>query len=549
VKRPPFATERITVDAHRFDALTRLLGQRRTRRAALRDGTAGLAGAGLGAIGLATHATAQDATSVPVAGGALATEERPQMTMSKPASSSGERPCEVAIVGAGLSGLMAARTLAAAGVDVLVLEARDRVGGRTFTEHLDDGTFIDHGGQWVSPGQDRIVALAAELGVALFPSWGDGLTVDWTNGQRTAYDGLFPPDAADAEADARRAADRLAAMAATVPLDAPWAAAGAAAWDAQTLHGWLVANVEAAAARVAVARAFEGVFVDGPHQTSLLAALFWARSGDPLVPFVATEAPPPERRFDGGAQQLSLRMAEALGDRVVLGAVVDRIEHTADGARLSAGDLTVTARRAIVSLPPSLAGRIRFLPALPTARDQLTQRAPMHPVIKAHCVYPGRFWVEDGLSAQVTSDEGAVRVTADNSPPSGSPGVLVGFIQGAAARRLAVAGAEERRAAVLADLVRYFGKRVSDPLSYHEKSWGDDEFARGVEGGYWTTGVWTAYGPALSTPIGPLHWAGTETSAVWNGKMEGALLSGERAAAEVMAALGSSGRIEAAGTA
>jgi monoamine oxidase len=128
-------------------------------------------------------------------------------------------------------------------------------------------------------------------------------------------------------------------------------------------------------------------------------------------------------------------------------------------------------------------------------------------------------------------------VTADNSPPSGSPGILGAFIEGAAARRLAPASLAERRAAVLADLVRYVGPRAAQPLEYREKVWGDDEFARGAQGGYWSPGLWTAYGAALRQPIGVLHWAGTETSAVWNGKMEGALRSGERVAEEVLATL------------
>ena len=140
-------------------------------------------------------------------------------------------------------------------------------------------------------------------------------------------------------------------------------------------------------------------------------------------------------------------------------------------------------------------------------------------LIKVHAAYPTRFWVEDGLSGQVTRDTGAIRVCVDNSPASGSPGILAGFIEGAEARRLAVVSREERRAAVLDDFVKYFGAKAARPDAYYEKNWGDDEFTRGAEGGYWTQVVWTTYGHALRTAIGPLHWAGTETSAIWNGKM------------------------------
>ena len=449
-----------------------------------------------------------------------------------------EQSCDVAIVGAGLAGLTSARILDAAGLGVLVLEARDRVGGRTLTERLDaEGAFIDHGGQWISPGQDRIVALARELGVELFPSWGDGDMVLWRDGRRRTAEGLFLPEDGDAPAEAERAAGELATMAETVPADAPWRAPRAREWDAQRLHDWLAAGVASRRARVALASAIEGVFARNATSTSLLAALYWARCGDPLVPFVADEPPGPERRFDGGAQQLSERMAEALGERVLLGAPVHAVEQRAERVALRARERTVTARRAVVSLPPPLACRLLYAPPLPAARDHLLQRTPMRWVIKFHAVYPERFWADDGLSGAVAADDGLTRVTADNSPPSGSPGILVGFIEEFEAVSAAAADPSERRAAVLEELVRLFGDRAARPDLYRETNWGEDPFARGADGGYWSPGVWTTYGHAIREPHGLVHWAGTETSAIWNGKMEGALLSGERAAAEILARL------------
>ena len=448
------------------------------------------------------------------------------------------RACEVVIIGAGLSGLYAARTLVAAGVDVLVLEAQNRVGGRTRTAHLADGTGIDEGGQWVSPGQDHIVQLAAALGVTLCPSWGEGLTVDWHHGQRSTYQGLFPPGDPEVAPAAHKAAAMLTQMAGTVPLETPWTAPQATAWDQQTLHQWLAANVAPARARTALARAIAGGCASGPGGTSLLAALFCIHSGDALVPFVAAPAPGPQHRCAGGAQQLASRMAAALGERVCLDSWVSHITHQAAGVQVTAGALEVRARRAILAMAPAMAGRVRYTPALPVARDQLAQRTPMDWVITVHCVYPTRFWRDDGLSGQVTSDAGGVRVTADTSPPSGSPGILVGFIAGAAARRLAPVTRAERRVAVIADLVRYFGPRAAVPLEYREYSWGEDAFTRGATAGAWPPGLWTAYGHALRAPIGVLHWAGAETATVWPGTMEGALRAGARAAAEVLAALG-----------
>jgi monoamine oxidase len=232
------------------------------------------------------------------------------------------RSCDVAIIGAGLSGLMAARTLTRAGVDVLVLEAQDRVGGRTLTATLDEATFIDHGGQWVSPNQDRIVALARELGVELFRSWDEGKMVLIHDGERTVSEGLFLPHDADAPGQARRAAAELAAMADSVPIEAPWAATKAREWDTVRLHDWLGEKVGSYRARTALATAIEGVFARNATSTSLSAALYWARCGDPLTPFIAAKDPGPERRFVGGAQQLGELMASDLDGRILLDAPV-----------------------------------------------------------------------------------------------------------------------------------------------------------------------------------------------------------------------------------
>jgi monoamine oxidase len=444
------------------------------------------------------------------------------------------RSCDVVVVGGGLSGLYAARLLAAAGADVLVLEAQNRVGGRTLTTRFDDGTFVDDGGQYVSPGQDCIVRLAQELGARLFPSWSDGATVHWRAGVRTVSKDLFLPEDGDALAATTQAAAALVRMAEAVPPDAPWAAPRAAEWDATTLHAWLHAHVHSTPARRALANAIEGVFARNGAPTSLLAALFWIRGGDPLVPFVATGDPGPERRFDGGAQQLSLRMAEALDRRLICGAAVTHMRHSQHDVLVTCDEMSVLGRRAIIAIPPALAGRIRYDPPLPAIRDHLTQRAPMRWAIKVHCRYERQFWIDEGLSGQTLSDEGAVRICADNSPPSGRPGVLLAFVEELEAKRLVALSSADRRAEVLAALVRYFGSRAGAPLEYREKNWGDDAFCRGVEGGYWPPGVWTGYGQALRAPIGTLHWAGTETAAIWNGKMEGALLAAKRAAEEVL---------------
>jgi monoamine oxidase len=199
------------------------------------------------------------------------------------------------------------------------------------------------------------------------------------------------------------------------------------------------------------------------------------------------------------------------------------------------GGAPVRARRAIVALSPTLAGRIVYEPALPAARDHLTQRVPNGSVIKCMAVYDTPFWRRDGLSGEAISIDGPARVVFDNTPPQGAPGVLLGFLEGRDARDLADAPLE-RRESVLGTFTRLFGPAAARPLDYVELDWSCEEYTRGCYGGYLPPGVWTAFGHALRAPIGRIHWAGAETATAWAGYMEGALQSGERAADEALAA-------------
>ncbi len=248
-----------------------------------------------------------------------------------------------------------------------------------------------------------------------------------------------------------------------------------------------------------------------------------------------------ERRFVGGAQQVAERVAAALGERLIRNTPIHTITQDDAGVRVVGDGLVVTAQQAIIALPPTLAGRLRYQPPLPGLRDQLTQRLPMGTVIKTQCLYPTPFWRAAGLTGQASSDSGAVRVTFDNTPPSGAPGVLLGFIEGDEGRAWGQRTADERRAATLDCLARYFGDEARNPIEYVEQSWAEEEYTRGCYAGYMPPGVWSQFGPALRAPIGRLHWAGTETATIWNGYMDGAVQSGERAAAEALAALGRPG--------
>jgi monoamine oxidase len=459
---------------------------------------------------------------------------------------------DVAIVGAGLAGLVAARQLVAAGVRPLVLEARERVGGRLLNHPIGDGKVVEVGGQWIGPTQGRIAALADELGVATFPTYDEGREVLEMGGKRTTYSDfnrVRPELLRDlsravsplALVDFEQARARLDRMARRVPLEAPWEAPKARLWDSQTFATWVRRNTRTADARSLFELVTEAVWAAEPADVSLLHVLFYTRSGSGFNSLIGTDGGAQQDRFEGGSQRLALLMAEEFGEeRVRLGSPVRRIAHSGDRVTVyadggGAGSMSVRAKRAIVAVPPTIAGRIAYDPPLPALRDQLTQRMPQGSVIKTMAIYEEPFWRRDGLSGQGTSDVGPARVTFDNSPPDGSPDALLGFLEGRVARHWATRPADERREAILAGHVRLFGERAARPVDFVEQVWAEEEWTRGCYGCLMTTGGWTEYGRALREPIGRLHWAGAETATVWNGYMDGAVSSGERAAAEVLA--------------
>jgi monoamine oxidase len=449
-----------------------------------------------------------------------------------------ELEADVVVVGAGLAGLAAARAVVAAGAEPVVLEARDRVGGRLVNASVGEGKAVEMGGQWIGPTQDRIAAVASDVGVETFPTHAEGENLLRLDGRLRRYRGTIPRLNPLVLADIGLSLRRLNRLAARIDPEAPWRAADAARLDRTSLGEWIERKMRTRTARRLLAVAGRTIFGAEPEEISLLHACFYVRSAGSFELLTDVEGGAQQDRFVGGSQLVAIRMAEELGEWVVLGAPVRRIEHGPEGVRVEGADGSlVRARRAIVALPPPLTARIDFHPPLPPARQQLAQRMAHGWLVKATAIYSEPFWRADGLSGEGLNAAGPVTTTFDNSPPDGSPGALVGFVGGRDARAFAHLGDSERRRAVLGCFESLFGPRAAAAEAYLERDWAGEEWTGGGPVCNFATGGWTAAGPALRVPVGPIHWAGAETATRWAGYMDGAVRSGERAAAEALAAL------------
>ncbi len=445
----------------------------------------------------------------------------------------GARVDDVVVIGAGLSGLAAAVALHRHGASVTVLEARDRVGGRIFTEAF-AGTRIDRGGQWVGPTQDRVIALADRLGLRRFPTFHEGKKVLDLAGKLKLHASAIPAVPPLALVELELLIRRVEHRALSMPPGALRSHPRAAAWDAVTLAEWQRSTLLSPKVRGLVDCAVRVVFGAEPDEISRLQFLSYVNTAGSLRRLIDIVDGAQEQRIAGGTQPLAEGLAAELGYRVRLSTPVIAVEHDDEGVTVRTAGGVVQARRAIVAVPPPMVARIAFDPPLPAERDVVQQRMPMGGTVKCFTFYDRTFWRDQGMSGEVVCDGRPLSVAFDNTTADGTP-CLLGFVVGRVARSWSGVDAEVRKASVLAQLARWFGDAAARPVAYTEQDWSADPWSRGCPIAAAGPGVLSAYGAALRRPVGRIHWAGTETSDVWAGFMEGALAAGERAADEVLA--------------
>jgi monoamine oxidase len=438
---------------------------------------------------------------------------------------------DVCIVGAGFAGLSAALRLKQAGASVVVLEARGQVGGRSWTVAMKDGGWVDWGGQWVGSSQERFYALIREMGCDTYPSPNVGKTL-----QRSIYD-ADQYHRIDEDKDEpfpgsdvlKGVYQKLDDIADTVDVAAPWQHPNGKLLDSMTFAEWLRQNVPHEGARQFAATEVGSVPSASPEEISVL-HLAWLIKACHGIGELFGDAQ--ADRVIGGTQPVARRMADKLKSEIKLNQPVRRIQWSDKGAVVQSDDLAVTARRVIVCVPPVLAGAIEYSPALPTNRMQVTQRWPQGLVIKVSMVYAAPFWRDDGLNGTSYDHISVMGETADSSNPAeySKTGILTGFVYSDNARKVAPLPAEERRRMLLGEVAKRFGPKALAPVNYHESNWTEAQWTRGCFTGFLTPGATTLFGSAVRDPVGPIHWAGTETATDWPSFIDGAIRSGEREA-------------------
>lgn len=442
---------------------------------------------------------------------------------------------DCAIIGAGLAGLVAAQYLVDRGLKVVVLEGRDRVGGRVENRVLSDGGYVELGGQWIGPGFDALTEIIDDLGLTTLGLPAKGNLVVRLRGQT-----LEVPSSDEAPAltpfevsDLGQGLLRLRRLAERLRDDPAWRKSNGA-WLGQDLRRWVSTNLRTQGAQRRFAEVYAAAFGPMPKGATLLEGLHQVNSGPDLETMLASNGGLHQKRVDGGMATVATALAERLGDVVQLNAEAVKVAYSDRSATVTLADgEEIEAKQVISTLPPRLAVAMEYDPPLPAWRKEAADKVAPGNVIKAFLIYDHPFWRDRGFSGQSSADQGAVRVTFDTTADNSNRGHLMGFFEGADADSLSRRSVSLRERAFVDSVVRTFGQTAAKPVAYIERNWSSEKFTGGCHGAHFSPGVWTTNGPILAEPEGVLHWAGAEYATRFNGYMEGAVRSGREVAAAV----------------
>lgn len=435
---------------------------------------------------------------------------------------------DVAIIGGGISGLYAAHLLKASGLEVLVIEASERLGGRLHTIYSPEGHPVDLGGQWIGPDHTRLLDWIQRHQIPTHRTHTAGANLLIYQGKVKPYKGAIPKLSWLSLLDLGTGLARLKKMAAEVPLHAPWQIPKPE-WDEISLAAWMRKAFRTAQARETFAVGLATVLGCEPEEVSLWHTLFYIRSAGSIEALIETEGGAQERKFSRGAASLIESIAVNVPYRT--GARVRRIVWRPGRIDIYTSQDTFTAEKVIFAMPPASMGYIEFEPPLPPTYNQLSQRMPMGAITKVVAIYDQPFWRKRGWSGHVLSLEGALRITFDTSPPEGGYGMITGFAVGKQARALLARPGAERDMYYGEALRNIFGAK---PRWLYQKTWADEPLIGGCYVGYFGTGGWRFFGESLRKPLPPLYWTGTERAETWMGYIEGAMRSAEATVQRVL---------------
>ncbi len=442
---------------------------------------------------------------------------------------------DVIVVGAGLSGLYAAHLLQQQGKTVSLLEARERVGGRLDNHQFNNGDLVDVGGQWIGPGHDGMYALLKKFALDFYPLYDKGQHLLWLGKKARRYSGTIPTLNPWALVQLGWLMWRFDMLARHIDVKAPWSHKKAKLWDSITLESWLRKNSFSKQARELFRISIGAVFAVECSEISLLHALNYAQSNQNLDYLISVGGGAQQDRIHGGSAGLCQKLAHSIGDSLHLNSKVSAIHWHTNSVTVNSDGNEYEAKNIIMAMPPNQLLRVNFTPVLPGVKDQLWQHMPAGSCIKCVAQYEKPFWREQNLSGQAVSFQGdlPVRVTFDNTESGKTAGLLMGFIEGDHARHWGEKSDAQRKAAVLKSFATFFGEQALSPIDYVDKNWANEEFSRGCYSANPTPGTWTSLGQHLRTPVGPIHFAGTETAEHYTGYMEGALNAAQRCVNEV----------------